>query len=121
MTAACIAREACVAPKLCGAPVETELEMSTYPRVKDSPHRVLVYRVEAQLIEVAGDFLSDALAEEGAVVMIATAAHLRALDEWVEICAADVETTVAELRYHRLAIEDLAASLDRDGTPAGAF
>jgi len=95
--------------------------MATPTRVEDSPHRVLVYRVEAQLVEVVGDFLSDALAEGGAAVIIATAAHLRALDEWVHICAADVETTAAELRYHRLAIDDIAASIGRDCDPAGVL
>ncbi len=95
--------------------------MRTTPRADDRHHRVLVYRHEPQLIEVAGGFLLDALAGGGAAVAIATEPHLTALDRWVRLCGTEVEDAAADKRYHRLAFAAASSWLDDDAGPAATF
>jgi hypothetical protein len=81
---------------------------------------VLVYRHEAQLVDVAGSFLSEALDGGGAAIALATGPHLRALERWIGACGSDVDAAAADGRYHRLAVENVVELLDDDAR-ADAF
>ena len=85
--------------------------------MEDRSERVLVYRHEAQLVEAGGSFISEALLDGGAAVALASAAHLRALEDWVSLCGGDLGTAEQERRYHGLEVE---AMLETPDSPAGA-
>jgi Histidine kinase-like ATPase domain len=89
--------------------------------VRDRSDRVLVYRHDAQLVEAGGSFLSDALAGGGAAIALATAGHLRALEDWVSLCGSDLGAAETEGRYHGLAIEAMLDSLAPEVSAAGVL
>jgi len=86
--------------------------------VPNRSERVLVYRHDAQLVEAAGSFLSDALVGGGAAIVLATADHLRALEDWVSLCGTDLDAAMDEGRYHRVEIEAMLDSLAPDASAA---
>jgi len=89
--------------------------------VGDPSERVLVYRQDAQLVEAAGSFLSDALARGGAAIVLAGAEHVRALQDWVSLCGSDLQAAAEEDRYHAFAIEELLRSLAPGASTAPAL
>jgi hypothetical protein len=95
--------------------------VSTAARVDDSAHRVLVYGVQAQLIEAAGGFLSEALGAGGAAVAIASEEHLRALESWLALCTPEAWAAIAERRYRALPLDTLLAEIDHDGNAGALF
>jgi hypothetical protein len=95
--------------------------VSTAPHTHDRDHPVLVYRHEAQLIEVAGGFLCEAIVGGGSAIALASEAHLQALEGWVRICADGLEPAAAEGRFHALAIERLVRELETAADPAATF
>jgi hypothetical protein len=90
-------------------------------RADDGTHCVLVYRTDAQLIEVGGTLLSNVLAAGGAAVVLATEMHLAALERWVGLCGVDVQAASAERRYRRVGIETVLGWLERNGDAAATF
>jgi MEDS: MEthanogen/methylotroph, DcmR Sensory domain len=82
--------------------------------------RVLVFHHEAQLIEVAGGFVNDALAGGNAAIALATRAHVDALERWIRACGSDVDAAAEEGRYQRLTIESLGGALERGASPSEA-
>jgi hypothetical protein len=82
---------------------------------------VLVYRYDAQLIDVAGYVLANALAGEGAAVVLARASHMHALEQWVPLCGVDLEAATAEGRYDGLAFDTASDWLDGGSDPALTF
>jgi hypothetical protein len=93
------------------------------PHVDDLGHRALVYGVEAQMIGAGGGLLSRVLGAGGAAVVLATPAHLTAIETWLRLSGRDLEAATAERRYHRLAIgkdsEWFEALADRAATFEG--
>lgn len=87
--------------------------------MRDRSERVLVYRHDAQLVEAAGGFLSDALVSGGAAIVLATADHLRALENWVSLCGSDLGAAAEEGRYHGLEIDAMLDSLAPGASEAG--
>ncbi|HEX4564028.1 MAG TPA: ATP-binding protein [Solirubrobacteraceae bacterium] len=89
--------------------------------MEDRSERVLVYRHEAQLVEAAGSFISEALTGGGAAVALASAAHLRALEDWVSLCGSDLGAAAVQHRYRGFEVEAVLDSLDSPADVAPAL
>jgi MEDS: MEthanogen/methylotroph, DcmR Sensory domain len=84
-------------------------------------HRVLVYHLEAQMIAAGGGLLSEVLGAGGAAVVLATPAHLTAIEAWLRLSGRDLEAAAAERRYRRLAIEEDSAWFESLADQASTF
>jgi hypothetical protein len=78
---------------------------------------MLVYRHDAQLIEAGGSYISDALADGGGALALATADHLRELEAWIALSGTDLDSAAREGRYQGLAIEGLSTGGDAGPVP----
>jgi MEDS: MEthanogen/methylotroph, DcmR Sensory domain len=79
--------------------------VSRVPQAEERSHRVLTYRHDAQLIDVAGGVVADALRGSGAAIVLASARHLDSLQRWVRLCGVDLESASAERRYDGIAFD----------------
>ena len=73
------------------------------------------------MIRAGGDLLSEALGGGGAGVVLATPAHLTAIERWLRLCGQDLHAATVERRYHRLAIDNGSAWFKRVANPASTF
>jgi anti-sigma regulatory factor (Ser/Thr protein kinase) len=85
-------------------------------------HFVGVYDHDRELVPAAADFLLEALARDGAAVVIATAPHRDALDRALAARGCALEALRANGRYRSLDADATLARIMRDGRPdARAF
>jgi hypothetical protein len=95
--------------------------VSTASHAEDRSHRVLVYRNDVQLIDVAGDLLRETLAGSGAAIVVASASHMRSLETWVRVCGVDLEAASAERRYDGIAFDTASDWLEGGSDPAATL
>jgi hypothetical protein len=62
-------------------------------------HLVILYPEDRELIDTAGEFLREGLADGGSVIVVATAEHRLALDAWLGCAGVDVAAAKADRRF----------------------
>ncbi|MGO9872526.1 MAG: MEDS domain-containing protein [Acidimicrobiia bacterium] len=80
-------------------------------------HVVAVYDVDDELVTAVAAFLSEALAQGGAAVVIATDAHRRVLDAALEAQGHPLEVLIATGQYRSLDASATLAAFMRDDRP----
>jgi anti-sigma regulatory factor (Ser/Thr protein kinase) len=80
-------------------------------------HVVAVYDVDDELVSAVAAFLGEALAQDGAAVVIATDAHRRALDAALAAQGHPLEVLIATGQYRSLDASATLAAFMRDDRP----
>lgn len=91
------------------------------PQISPRDHKVVLYEDDHQFVRAIGEFASDALADGGAVVLLATGDQLEAAEEWIELSCDAADSVGPCGRFVSIDVEAVADELIEAEEPARVF